>query len=286
MKLFFTLLLLLIVQGLSAMEWPSATGVITKNFGWNDRGMPHLGFSFADNGTFGAAGDSELLFYRRQNDSASRLPSPLGSWIALDHGDGIISIYSRFDDTQNKSIAARVERGDVLGESGISGWSSRRGFYFQLFDRMGRRWINPALIIRPREDIRPPTIHSVRLIDNQGRVFDPAQTRTLVQGSYTIFVEATDTMRFANEIPLAPHRITTLLNGREIGTLTFETFFASNGSLMASRNGHVPARQVYAPVPAYEAAEIWLSRGQASLEIIVQDIVGNTRNIIFRFIVE
>jgi hypothetical protein len=54
---------------------------------------------------------------------------------------------------------------------------------------------------------------------------------------------------------------------------------------MINRNGLIPARQVYANFPAFEAAEVFLTRGQATLEIIVQDITGNSRSIINRLIV-
>jgi hypothetical protein len=55
---------------------------------------------------------------------------------------------------------------------------------------------------------------------------------------------------------------------------------------MVYRNGLVPVRQIYAPVPAYEAAEVWFSRGQTTLEVIAQDIAGNARNVVYRLMVE
>jgi len=52
------------------------------------------------------------------------------------------------------------------------------------------------------------------------------------------------------------------------------------------RNGLVPVRQVYAQAPAYEAADVWFTRGQTTLEIIAQDIAGNVRNVVYRLMVE
>ena len=277
------------------MDWPSPGAMMTKNFGWNDGGLPHLGISFESSESLKAADDGELLFRRRQGDTASRLPSPLGSWVALDHGDGIVSIYSRFDDKSgdkspgdksSSAISGSVEKGEVLGEPGISGWSSQKGFYFQLFDRKEKRWINPSLIISPPEDTRPPLILRVRLRDVQGRLFDPSQTRNLSQGRYTIFVDATDTMVRPNEAPLAPYRIICSVNGSETGILNFETYSVRDGSLMVYRNGLVPVRRVYALFPGYEVADVWFSRGQTTLEIIAQDIADNTRSVIYRLTVE
>ena len=272
------------VFDLFPMHWPSPSALISRNFGWNQSGLPHLGVTFDDGLAITAAGAGELLFYRHEGDTASRLPSPLGSWLALDHGNGIISIYSRFSDNSREALPLLIEEGFILGEPGISGWSSRRGFYFQLFDRRGRRWINPALLIHARDQTAPPQILSVRLKDAQGRSFNPAQVGTLPQDRYVISVEAI--ARSARGLPLAPYRIIASVNGREVGALNFETYSTRDGSLMVYRNGLVPVRRVFAEVPAHAVAEVWFTRGQTTLEVIVQDIAGTSRSVVHRFTVQ
>jgi hypothetical protein len=231
-----------------------------------------------------AAEQGELLFQSREG-GASRLPSPLGSWLALDHGDGIVSIYSRMGSVL-PALPPRSSRGAELGESGNSGWSKNKGFYFSLFDRRERRWINPSIIITPKEDTRPPVISSVRLKDGPGRLLDPAQTRSVRQGRYVVSVAAFDTLLGPGESPLAPFRIVCMVNGSEAGVLNFETYSVRDGSLMVYRNGLVPVRDIYALYPAYEVGEVSFTRGQASLELIAQDISGNTRNVVYRLMVE
>jgi hypothetical protein len=86
--------------------------------------------------------------------------------------------------------------------------------------------------------------------------------------------------------PLAPHRIISSINGTQVGALNFETVSARGGQLMVNRGGLVPVSRVYAPFPAFEAGEALLSRGQVILEIIVQDITGNSRSTILRMQVE
>jgi hypothetical protein len=271
------------------MDWPSASGEMVKNFGWNDGGQPHLGVTFRAEGPVAAAETGELLYRREEGDTASRIPSPLGSWAALDHGDGIISVYSRYDarpaeaDFDERPASGLIAKDTSLGEAGMSGWSSSKGFYFQLFDRKERRWINPSVIISPPENTRLPAILSVSLKDTDGNLFDPAQRRNLSQDRYIIFVNA---ITGDPNAPLAPYRIMCSLNGSESGALNFETYSARNGALVVYRNGLVPVRQVYAAVPGYEVADIWLTRGQATLEIIAQDISGNSRNVVYRFTVE
>jgi hypothetical protein len=268
----------------TAMDWPVREGRVIRNFGWNDEGKPVLGTSFRAEGPVLAAGEGELLFSRGAKEN-SRLPSPLGSWLALDHGDGLISIYSRGGEALENPIPNRVERNTPLVLAGSSGWSSEQGVYFTLFDRRERRWINPSMIITPFPDTRPPLVQSVVLRSSEGRQINPAQTRSLSQGRYTVLAAVSDTMTEPG-IPLAPYRIICSVNGAETGSLSFETLSARDGRLMVYRNGLIPAKQVYAPFPGFEAGELSFTRGQATLEIIAQDIAGNSRSAVYRLVID
>jgi hypothetical protein len=275
-----------------AMDWPSSDGVVTANFGLNDRGRPVLGTVFQSEGPVLAADRGELVFYRGQEDRASRLPSPLGSWMALDHGDGILGVYSRFEDpgvntagVNTPEPPVQIARGAVIANSGSSGWSEQKGFYFILFDRRERRWVNPSLIIAPFPDTSPPQILLVQLQTPDGQIIPPAQAR-ISQGRYSVIVGATDTISLDYAIPLAPHRLVVSLNGAEVGVLNFETYSTRDGVLSVRRNGLVPVSKVYAPFPAFEVGDTWFTRGQTTLEVIARDVTGNERSFIRRMEVE
>ena len=274
---------------LDAMNWPSEDGVLFRNFGSNNNGQPVLGMIFSGGSDILAAESGEVIFSRSKNDSASRLPSPLGAWTAVDHGDGLISIYSRYDNTQQAKLS-QVSKHQAIAVSGVSGWSSENGFYFMLFDRRERRWINPELIITPGLETRPPVIISVSLRNAQGQI---VQTNNLVQGRYTVIVNTAGgtsntpgrSVPGASSVQYAPARILCSVNGAEVGSLNFEAVSARDGTLMVYRNGLIPAKQVYSDIPSYEAAEVFLTRGQITLEVIVQDISGNSRSTVSRLIV-
>ena len=271
---------------LFSMSWPSIAGVMIRNFGSNDQGKPILGISFRSEGPIMAADHGELLFHHGNNNGASRLTSPLGNWVALDHGGGIISIYSRMAKNAETNIPYIIARNSPLGESGTSGWTEERGVYFSLFDRKERRWINPAMIATPLPPSTAPQILSVRLRDSEGRLVDIPQAGTISQGRYAILVEAAEVFPAANRSPLAPFRIITSINGSETGRLNFETYSARDGSLMVNRNGLVPVRQIFAPYPAFELGTVNFTRGQITMEIITQNAAGLSRNAVFRFQVE
>jgi hypothetical protein len=268
------------------MDWPSQEGVMIHNFGYNDGGKPMVGVSFEAEGPIRAADTGEIVFIHSPSNSASRLPAPLGAWIALGHRDGLISIYGRFEDQGTISLPNLIEKNTVIAQAGLSGWTGKGGFYFSLFDRRERRWVNPSMIISPPEDTRAPVIRSVAFKNAEGRIINPAEVKTIGQGRYTILVEVEDTLQRPDNPPLAPHRILCSVNGIEIGVLNFETLSVRDGTLMAYRNSLVPARQVYAPFPAFEVGNVSFTRGQATIEIIAQDITGNARNVVYRLQVE
>ena len=279
--------LLLSASALHAMDWPSLNGTLVSNFGWNDGGTPALGVSFTDVGPVNAADDGELLFAQNSSNTASQLPEPLGTWIAMDHGD-LISIYSRLDKQSEELFVAlpkRMPKNTEIGMAGISGWTRINGFHFSLFDRKERRWVNPAMIMTPLPDTRPPLIRGLFLKNSEGQVIESSQAR-IAQGRYTIAVDVTDTLTSPSDPILAPHRIVCTMNGSEVGELTFETYSARDGMLMVYRNGLVPVKQVYALAPFYEVGEALFARGQITLEIIAYDITGSSQSVVYRFAVE
>jgi hypothetical protein len=276
-------LLILVIGALEAMNWPCEGAELTRNFGWNDNGQPVLGMVFIGDTKALAVDNGDVIFTCGREDSASRLPSPLGAWTALDHGDGLISIYSRYGEESLSS--AQVEKLDPIAYTGISGWSKQRGFYFILYDRKERRWINPAMIITPIKESAVPQILSMSLQNEQIISLNSPQTRSIDQGRYTVLVDAVGAVQGAKEYTLAPQRIVCSVNGAEAGALNFDAVSARDGVLMVYRNGLVPAKQIYANYPAFETAVVFLNRGQATLEVIVQDSAGNSRNFVSRIIV-
>jgi murein DD-endopeptidase MepM/ murein hydrolase activator NlpD len=274
----------------SAMDWPSPGAELTANFGSDSGGLPDVGDSFAGVGAVRAAETGELLFASGSDASfrsASRLPSPLGAWAAVDHGDGLVSLYGRLSGNSASYAALPdiVQKGVVLGWAGVSGWTDREGFYFALFDRKERRWINPAMIADRRSDTMPPVIQAVRLRNARDRDIDPSQARIIPQGTYRVFVTVSD-IADQGGAALAPFRIMGALNGQEVGVIALETLSARDGIFWMYRNGLVPARHVYAEAPAFELGEAIFTRGQTALEIIAQDANENVQSVVFNFTVE
>jgi hypothetical protein len=269
-----------------AMDWPLPDAEVIQNFGSNDQGTPVLGTMLEGNGVVFTTGPGELIYTSSGKEAASRLPSPLGAWSAIAHSDGLVSIYSRYMDEGRRPQQAYMELGSPLARAGVSGWSRNNGVYYILFDRRERRWVNALMVITMPPDTVEPQILSVQLRNTAGRLLEGGQIRNISQGRYSIVVNAADALANSRSPRLTPHRILCSVNGEEIGSLTFDTINAKDGVLMVSRNGQAPAKRVYANYPAFEIGEVQFNRGQANLEIIVQDLAGNSRSTLIRIIVE
>ncbi|MDR0527875.1 MAG: M23 family metallopeptidase [Spirochaetaceae bacterium] len=267
-----------------AMDWPTSNGRLTANFGSNDGDLSLYGYVFNAEGDVYASDNGEVLFYSSENDE-SNFVSPLGNWVVIDHGDSVLSIYSRLGELAPLKTA-RVEKGENIAVAGKSGWSAKDGFIFAFFDRHERQWVNPVQILSAVPDTMPPVIYSVMAKNQDGQLFDLAQTKTLRQGRYAVLVHSTDRSENA-EGALAPFRIVCSLNGIETGRLELETINARDGIFLVYRNGLVPLRQVYAAAPALEAvSDVSFTRGQNVLNISVQDFERNVRNASYRLYIE
>ena len=86
------LLFIILSFPLFAFDWPLREGRLAVNFGSSDNGIPLLGNFFTGYGLIFPVEVGELIFVHNPESPASRFPSPLGSWMAIDHGDDIISM--------------------------------------------------------------------------------------------------------------------------------------------------------------------------------------------------
>ena len=259
-----------------AMEWPLLDATVLRNFGFNDRGRPGLGVVLAGRGDALAAAAGEVLFrFDPGAGGAARFPSPLGAWIAVDHGNGLVSVYARLGGLAAEG-GASVAAGDAIGVAGVSGASGAEGGLFTLYDRRERRWVNPAMIAAPFPDALAPRIYRVRLRGEDGSTVDVVPGQSVAQGRHAVLVEVSDDLSGGRGTGLAPHRVVVSVNGAEEGRLALETIVARDGVALANRETPIPVGRVHGAFPAFEAAEAWLNRGQAIIEVVAWDVAGNS----------
>ena len=274
---------------IEAVDWPSSTGELRSSFGQNDRGRPSIGMVFESEDAVRSMDAGEILFVASGGSfagAANEFPYTLGDWIAVDHGNGIVGMYGRLAPSGAASTKTIVEKGSVLGYAGTTGWAVSSGFYFSVYDRVERRWVNPTMIAPQRVDNRPPTIRSIDLVGKDGQAVRLAANRVVRQGIYRVLVESVDTENSVRQYPLFPQRIMCLVNGAEQGALHLETIKTENGELTVSRTRPAAASLVYRASGAIDLGEIRLNRGRTTLELIARDAPGNERVSTITFMVE
>jgi hypothetical protein len=268
------------------MEWPLPGARITRNFGFNDGGRPVAGVELSGGGNVLAASDGEVIFDFSPSGGYSSFPSPLGAWTAVDHGGELVGIYARHGGRGGDSNRLSVGEGTPLAAAGASGRSNGEGVFFIVYDRRERRWVNPAMIAPPLADAIPPQIRGVKLVADGGAPEGVDLRQGTVRGRHVIAVDVVDALSGGMGVALAPHRIVASVNGTEIGNLVFEMISARDGEMFVGRGSQVSARRVYSHFPAFEVGEAMLNSGQAIIEIIVQDIAGNSTSVTQRVSVE
>jgi hypothetical protein len=271
------------------VDWPSASSELRSSFGQNERGRPSVGMTFAGDDAVRAMDAGEIVFVANQGPfrgSPREMPHPLGEWIAVDHGGGIVATYGRLAPNDSAFLKTVVEKGSVLGHAGSSGWAEGPGFFFSVYDRTERRWANPTMIAPPRIDTRAPTVKSVALQQRDGQILPLSPARAIRQGVYRVLVEASDAELSDKSRPLTPQRLICLVNGSEQGSLHLETIKAEDGGLIVARTTPSQAALVYQSSGAFDLGEIRLSRGRTTLEILAKDASGNERVSTITFMVD
>ena len=271
-----------------SIGWPVRSGRVIANFGMSDGGIPQVGNVYAASGSVFPAEVGELIFINDPKNPAAKIQSPLGSWMAVDHGDNMVGLYSRYEDRKDAPAPTVVDTATVLAVTGRTGWAKEEGLFFAFFDRKERCWVNPSVLITGTisgtEDSVPPVIRQVELRNLAGTSFNPAQVQRLPQGIYMVYVDVWDSLDQGGEA-LAPNRITCSVNGVETGMLSFETLVTRNGKRMVYRNSLVPAAEVY-DEKGFGLGEIHLTRGQAALVIEARDMADNAKQVSYKLTID
>ncbi len=278
----------ILCASLSALEWPTDTPAIAEAFAQNTGDGPSFGTSFTGPGPIRATSGGEVIYARQRRDLASGLPSGLGAWMAIDHADGLISVYGRLDAATLLSERTMVERSSLLGYPAHTG-PENQIFYFSLIDRTAGRYVNPAILMSRLLDEKQPTIRTIRLADSEGQALTLPTTRYIKQGEYNIFLDTYDQMgetKAAHTQQIAPVSISCLLDGEERFALDFETLQVENGLVYLETKSKREAKEVYEGTGEYHLGKLRLTRGKSVLQLIVRDIAGNERNVSYLLNVE
>ncbi|TVR05219.1 MAG: M23 family metallopeptidase [Spirochaetaceae bacterium] len=260
------------IASVGAWQWPVDGGVLVTGFAQ----LHHDGFSrgvlFAgDDAVVRSAAAGEVVFFLAPGHRAH----PLGNFVALSHDGGFRSVYTGLEDVELSDGVTSVVAGERLGIVGGSGFARGRRVGFQIIDEELDAFVNPMLILPPREDRRSPVIVSILLERDGQTIAASAVTSYGPPGAARLLVETFDPSAETGTtlVPLAPYEIVVELEGREIRRITFETLQARDGSVVLA--GRYRADALYRGERLLDLGEIVVGERPVPLAVTVRDFAGN-----------
>jgi hypothetical protein len=270
----------------AALDWPLSPPRVAATFGTYAKGRVVAGIALSsEDGIVRSAEDGELSFSLEDGANASGLPTPLGSYIVIEHQKGVAAIYSHLA-PGTRSTALKIRAGDILGKSGSSGWIEGPGLVFQVFDRRAGSWVNPLLLLPQLAVDKPPVIRSLAL-SRADKVYVLGETASFPQGTYKVAVEVSVPADAAwTQGPPAPYGIRLSVDGDEAAYLVFDVARGEGGRLMLFSSAPVAADELRTKEGRYSLTERLFTRGRTAIEVRVEDAAGDKRSASWTVLVE
>jgi hypothetical protein len=270
-----------------AMDWPLSPPRLAATFGTFAKGRVVAGIALSgDEGLVRSADDGEITFSLEDRAYPGVLPTPLGSFIVIEHQGSMDALYSHLAYGSLPISTGKVKAGDILGKSGASGWIEGPGIVFQVYDHRTGSWINPLLVLPPLADDKPPVIRSLAL-SRADKVYVLGETASVPQGMYKVSVDVTDPANSSWTVgPLAPYAIRISIDGVEAMKEVFDVARGVNGELMLFTLSPVAAGDLRTKEGRYSLIERFFARGRTTIEVRVEDAVGNKRSVSWTVVVE
>ena len=261
-----------------AIEWPQEEynkDAVLSYFGQNIGGAISTSLIFKDPSEIKAINDGKVLVVLSdESDNCSFFPSTLGNAVILCHEDDLISVYANLDgETINENLGTKksVKEGDILGETGNSGWQkTRNNLEFQIVDLQNSTAINPKILLPRTENEIEYSINGIMLKNKDGKFFDIKENKVFPAGSYNVY-------QTRNKIAV-PYKTTTTINGVVLDEISFDTVSQKNGKLYV--NG---AKEKYTNTDLYPddtlilIGTLMLTPGRSTLGITAQDFLGKIK---------
>ncbi len=280
-KIFFTIItFILISSSLAAVDWPQDEynkDALLSYFGQNVGGRISTSLIFKDPAEVKAINDGKVLIVMSdESDDSEFFPSTLGNALIVCHDDDLISVYANLDaDSMNEKMGNKktVNEGDILGETGNSGWQqTRSNLEFQIIDLQKSSAINPKILLPRTENEIDYSITGIMLQNKEGKFFDIRETRTFPSGSYKVY-------QTRNKIAV-PYKTTITINGVEHDQIAFDTIGQENGKLYISgEKNKYTVLEIYPDNNLIMLGSLMLTPGRSTLGLTSQDFLGKVKHL-------
>ncbi|MBR5401768.1 MAG: M23 family metallopeptidase [Treponema sp.] len=278
-KIFSVLAVVFAAACVFAVEWPQAehgTDSISSYFGQNIDGRISQSIIFEEPAQVNSIKDGKILIIISDfDDDSSFFPSALGTSVIVAHDDDLISVYGNLDKESVKQNVLKkdsLKEGDVIGETGNTGWQKKRSsLEFQIIDSQKKTSINPKILLPRVDNVKDYTLSGLILRNKDGAFFDLRESRVFPSGSYRIY-------HTRNQIAV-PYKMTATINGVVVDELSFDTIGMQGGKLYISGKKQYTAQDIYPREDLILCGDFMLTPGKSTLAINTENILGKTRQV-------
>ena len=276
---FLVIALAFVLAPIMALEWPVSGGFPLVPFGSFRSGRFSTAMTIEPARTpVTAVASGDIAFQYDGDKLPSGLPCTLGSFVAVHHPDGLISVYGHLDPGSMPAYIRSVETGGLLGRAGESGFRSSFESTFALFDRVKRQYLNPQVLLPPVKDDRPPVVRSVYLIVGEN-TYALGETRAIRQGTYEIQADIRDPLSSADTGYRAPYSVRLMIDGKERVRYIYNAAKAESGTMKFFGSAKSDCGSWFLANGNVRLGSYLFSHGRSTIVLAVSDYAGNEREI-------
>ena len=278
-KLFFILISILAVSLLFAFDWPQNEIMSDSFYSYfaQLRGNTiSTSLVFSESKEVKAADDGRVLAVISEHNEDEIFESTLGNAVILSHKDSLVTVYANLDEENLSSLYKMkdINTGTSFGTTGLSGWQEGQAcLEFQVLDNKNKTYVNPRILMPRVGKELQLTIKAVIAVSKKGVLYDLGTVKTMPSGVYQLY-------RDKQEIAM-PYKTTVYVNGAVAESLTYDTLSEKNGRISVNGKKNYDISIVYPEATKQFLGEITLPKGKAQIMVVLADILGKERQIIY-----
>lgn len=231
---------------------------------------------FSESKEVKAADSGRILAIISEHDEDELFESTLGNAAILAHKDDLITVYANLDAENLEELykLTDVATGTSFGTTGTSSWQQGEGcLEFQVIDTKNKTYINPRILMPRIGKELPLTIKNTVAINKKGTSYDLGTVKTMPAGVYQLYRERQDIAM--------PYKTTVYVNGAVSESLSYDTLSEKNGRISVVGKKNYDVSVVYPDSEKQFLGEITLPKGKDSIMVIVSDILGKEKQIVY-----
>ena len=280
-KTFFGLCGIFTISAISlfAFDWPQneiLSDSFYSYFAQLRGGTIGTSLVFSESKEVKAADDGRVLAVISEHDEDELFESTLGNAVILSHKEDLLTVYANLDAANLPALfeLREASKGTSFGTTGTSSWQEGEGcLEFQVLDTKNKTYVNPRILMPRVGKELQLTIKNVTAVSKKGTVYDLGTVKSMPSGVYQLYREKQDIAM--------PYKTTVYVNGAVAEVLTYDTLSEKSGKIVVNGKKNYPVETIYPDNERQFLGEVTISKGKTQIMVIVSDILGKDRQIVY-----